>query len=212
MVVAQNAAFAEQQKDQPPPPANGYAAGPNGYQVDDSKQGGFAGADAKKRRGVCVPPGLLFRAPLTDPFQRAAPPGRCHSCNRAETPEWRRGPDGARTLCNACGLRRFFPVCAVASRLTKAQTTPSSLEKWAATKQPSEALICVPRDPGRQQCSATFAPHSIENWHATISYVQNTTPDRKRVRHISNQPDLFRRLSPCRHVKTRRPFQLSLST
>src|SRR5277367_3268539 len=36
--------------------------------------------------------------------QRAAPPGRCHSCNRAETPEWRRGPDGARTLCNACGL------------------------------------------------------------------------------------------------------------
>ena len=49
--------------------------------------GGFAGSDAKKRRG------------------RAAPPGRCHSCNRAETPEWRRGPDGARTLCNACGLR-----------------------------------------------------------------------------------------------------------
>jgi len=53
---------------------------------DDSKSGGFAGGDAKKRRG------------------KAAPPGRCHSCNRAETPEWRRGPDGARTLCNACGL------------------------------------------------------------------------------------------------------------
>ncbi len=53
--------------------------------------GGFAGADAKKRRG------------------RAAPPGRCHSCNRAETPEWRRGPDGARTLCNACGLRMCLP-------------------------------------------------------------------------------------------------------
>ncbi|SMR45209.1 unnamed protein product [Zymoseptoria tritici ST99CH_3D1] len=53
---------------------------------DDGKMGGFAGMDTKKRRG------------------RAAPPGRCHSCNRAETPEWRRGPDGARTLCNACGL------------------------------------------------------------------------------------------------------------
>jgi hypothetical protein len=36
--------------------------------------------------------------------KRAAPPGRCHSCNRADTPEWRRGPDGARTLCNGCGL------------------------------------------------------------------------------------------------------------
>ncbi|KAK5713432.1 glutamate--cysteine ligase [Elasticomyces elasticus] len=54
-------------------------------EVDDSKAG-FAGSETKKRRG------------------RAAPPGRCHSCNRAETPEWRRGPDGARTLCNACGL------------------------------------------------------------------------------------------------------------
>ncbi|KAH7147267.1 GATA zinc finger-domain-containing protein [Fusarium sp. MPI-SDFR-AT-0072] len=36
--------------------------------------------------------------------QHAARPGRCHSCSRINTPEWRRGPDGARTLCNACGL------------------------------------------------------------------------------------------------------------
>lgn len=28
----------------------------------------------------------------------------CHHCGANETPEWRRGPDGARTLCNACGL------------------------------------------------------------------------------------------------------------
>lgn len=58
----------------------------NEYMDKLEGSGGFAGADAKKRRG------------------KAAPPGRCHSCNRAETPEWRRGPDGARTLCNACGL------------------------------------------------------------------------------------------------------------
>lgn len=31
-------------------------------------------------------------------------PDRCHNCNKTKTPEWRRGPDGARTLCNACGL------------------------------------------------------------------------------------------------------------
>lgn len=57
-----------------------------GDKGDMGPGGGFAGGDSKKRRG------------------RNAPPGRCHSCNRAETPEWRRGPDGARTLCNACGL------------------------------------------------------------------------------------------------------------
>lgn len=28
----------------------------------------------------------------------------CMQCGRKDTPEWRKGPDGARTLCNACGL------------------------------------------------------------------------------------------------------------
>ncbi|EST08114.1 Zinc finger, GATA-type [Kalmanozyma brasiliensis GHG001] len=35
---------------------------------------------------------------------RAPAPGSCQACGSSETPEWRRGPDGARTLCNACGL------------------------------------------------------------------------------------------------------------
>ncbi|KAH7190484.1 hypothetical protein DER44DRAFT_816049 [Fusarium oxysporum] len=34
----------------------------------------------------------------------ASQTGRCHKCGRTQTPEWRRGPDGMRTLCNACGL------------------------------------------------------------------------------------------------------------
>lgn len=29
---------------------------------------------------------------------------RCHSCSRMESTAWRNGPDGAETLCNACGL------------------------------------------------------------------------------------------------------------
>lgn len=29
----------------------------------------------------------------------------CRQCGVTETPEWRRGPDGSHTLCNACGLR-----------------------------------------------------------------------------------------------------------
>jgi len=28
----------------------------------------------------------------------------CHSCGTLDTPEWRRGPDGCKSLCNACGL------------------------------------------------------------------------------------------------------------
>ncbi|KAJ4149895.1 hypothetical protein LMH87_010669 [Akanthomyces muscarius] len=29
---------------------------------------------------------------------------KCHRCSRLETPQWRPGPDGPRTLCNVCGL------------------------------------------------------------------------------------------------------------
>jgi hypothetical protein len=36
--------------------------------------------------------------------RKVARPGRCHQCDRVESPEWRRGPGGLRSLCNACGL------------------------------------------------------------------------------------------------------------
>lgn len=73
--------------------------------ADTRGDGGFAGADSKKRRGVSFADFTMQELQITDDsMQRAAPPGKCHSCNRVDTPEWRRGPDGARTLCNACGL------------------------------------------------------------------------------------------------------------
>lgn len=70
---------------------------------DDMKNNGFT-SEGKKRRGVSQSTPFRRTQKILTGSQRAAPPGRCHSCNRAETPEWRRGPDGARTLCNACGL------------------------------------------------------------------------------------------------------------
>ncbi|KAE8351346.1 hypothetical protein BDV28DRAFT_137275 [Aspergillus coremiiformis] len=87
-VVSQEHALAEQMAQRKAFKASGVRDDDHMamYQDEYKGSGGFAGPDSKKRRG------------------KAAPPGRCHSCNRAETPEWRRGPDGARTLCNACGL------------------------------------------------------------------------------------------------------------
>lgn len=34
-----------------------------------------------------------------------APFNGCQHCGTGSTPEWRKGPDGNSTLCNACGLR-----------------------------------------------------------------------------------------------------------
>lgn len=114
VVLAQQAAYEQQMADQrhkafaePPPPS----AAPR--DDDEDIKGGFAGSETKKRRG------------------RAAPPGRCHSCNRAETPEWRRGPDGARTLCNACGLHY--------AKLTRKQTNAKGANVGSSNLRPKEA-------------------------------------------------------------------------
>ncbi|PWZ01774.1 hypothetical protein BCV70DRAFT_51038 [Testicularia cyperi] len=45
-----------------------------------------------------------LKGPQYKKRSRAPAPGSCQACGTSETPEWRRGPDGARTLCNACGL------------------------------------------------------------------------------------------------------------
>ncbi|KAJ3299592.1 hypothetical protein HK104_008305 [Borealophlyctis nickersoniae] len=47
---------------------------------------------------------------------------RCESCGITETPQWRRGPSGKRTLCNACGVKWSF------GRLHPKNTTSSSPE------------------------------------------------------------------------------------
>lgn len=121
VVIAQHAAYEQQALDQrqqqkaledaaaaaaavaAPNPAAPYAAEQASVDGEEGKQ---ANGEARKRRG------------------RAAPPGRCHSCHRAETPEWRRGPDGARTLCNACGLHY--------AKLTRKQNNGGGASKAAA--------------------------------------------------------------------------------
>lgn len=38
-------------------------------------------------------------------FQQQQPQRRCSHCGVQKTPQWRAGPKGAKTLCNACGVR-----------------------------------------------------------------------------------------------------------
>ncbi|KAI8643191.1 hypothetical protein BD408DRAFT_415411 [Parasitella parasitica] len=69
---------------------------------------------------------------------------RCHSCNTMDTPEWRRGPDGARTLCNACGLHY--------SKL---------LRKGSLTVQTHNYMIEAPPDDSQLQPQPQPQPRAI---------------------------------------------------
>ncbi|CAD6209539.1 unnamed protein product [Miscanthus lutarioriparius] len=74
---------------------------------------GFAAAAAGV--GAVEPPaGPAAGAPAPGPARGGAPPRRrCTHCASEETPQWRQGPKGPSTLCNACGVRfksgRLFP-------------------------------------------------------------------------------------------------------
>ncbi|CAH7685030.1 hypothetical protein BY996DRAFT_4574963 [Phakopsora pachyrhizi] len=51
--------------------------------------------------------GPPFPAPsklATRQYRKKTPPEACAVCGTNQTPEWRKGPSGLRTLCNACGL------------------------------------------------------------------------------------------------------------
>ena len=55
-------------------------------------------------QGNLCTPGLGTNSVFSVPEVINRPINECHRCGTTETPEWRRGPNGLRTLCNACGL------------------------------------------------------------------------------------------------------------
>ncbi|KAK0655035.1 hypothetical protein B0T16DRAFT_486713 [Cercophora newfieldiana] len=73
--------------------------------VDGGVEAGDASASTssprpkkKKRKTVSEP-----RPKNTIPARN--PAGCCYNCGSVESTEWRRGPEGQRTLCNPCGIR-----------------------------------------------------------------------------------------------------------
>lgn len=59
--------------------------------------------------GIPFTPNSLQRSSSSKLASKQKPPGRsrlvCTWCNTTSAPEWRRGPNGPKSLCNACGCR-----------------------------------------------------------------------------------------------------------
>ncbi|KAL2756581.1 hypothetical protein ACRALDRAFT_2088100, partial [Sodiomyces alcalophilus JCM 7366] len=55
--------------------------------------------------GIVIPAGRDFRSGDKKKKQRTVEEYVCTDCGTLDSPEWRKGPNGPKTLCNACGLR-----------------------------------------------------------------------------------------------------------
>ncbi|KAK9496290.1 hypothetical protein V1508DRAFT_15284 [Lipomyces doorenjongii] len=114
----------------------------------------YADEEDKTERGISVGIVRTSRGSTPPPSKkrlRGIQPSRCHQCGISETPEWRRGPDGARTLCNACGLhhaklikkRGILTAAAVANSInvsTSAQSIPDGVVMPTAMSVNDETL------------------------------------------------------------------------
>lgn len=69
-----------------------------------------ANGETKKKKKVKVP---LPVVPADGNLNSSQPVRKCMHCEITKTPQWRAGPMGPKTLCNACGVRfksgRLFP-------------------------------------------------------------------------------------------------------
>lgn len=65
------------------------------------------GKNASKAKARAQAEAPAAAAPRRRRRRRRAPTGdrRCSHCGVQKTPQWRAGPEGAKTLCNACGVR-----------------------------------------------------------------------------------------------------------
>ncbi|KAJ3084723.1 hypothetical protein HDU99_006157 [Rhizoclosmatium hyalinum] len=82
----------------------------NKRQVDDDSEGdreNYESAQAttsKKSGGAQATQNQSQHVFVLPPGMSPAKPGICHFCKSSKTGQWRRGPGGMRTLCNACGI------------------------------------------------------------------------------------------------------------
>ncbi|CAL5069132.1 unnamed protein product [Urochloa decumbens] len=93
------------------PPAEGYYNHHYFLPAPPSKKskhggGGKGGKPKKRGRKPKNPPSNSAAAGGAAASQQPAPGDRrCSHCGVNKTPQWRAGPAGAKTLCNACGVR-----------------------------------------------------------------------------------------------------------
>lgn len=94
--------------------------------------------------------------PLTLGLQKPANAQRsCVSCGRTESPQWRRGPDGNFTLCNACGLS----YAGLTEKKRDDSTPPSAIDYSSRTARFKSESTSVTQSCSDARLPATLTIH-----------------------------------------------------
>lgn len=100
---------------------------------------------------------------------------KCMHCEITKTPQWRAGPMGPKTLCNACGVRyksgRLFPEYRPAASPTFVPSLHSNSHK--------KVIEMRIKDTGKKIMAGTVLPTTLEpelipNCNASLDYMRGT--------------------------------------
>ncbi|ORX92678.1 hypothetical protein K493DRAFT_41686 [Basidiobolus meristosporus CBS 931.73] len=111
--------------------------------------------------------------PISFLHNSAAAQKRCESCNTSQSPEWRRGPTGHKTLCNACGLRYSRSI----ARAGKQQQKSTAANVSSAPS--SNATHTIPN------FVATPSSHSRQPITKSDTYIERTSAHHYPVTHLT---------------------------
>jgi len=109
------------------------------------------------------PASSVSSARMRKPFHKRRPAHMdksmlfCHFCGRKETPEWRKGPAGPATLCNACGLQWAKKVRAQRNSSGSRSSTNSVQDVPESVAVTSETASSTTKDAAKQEENATTA-------------------------------------------------------
>jgi len=118
------------------PPHTGQIVLPNSQRpyvgvsrLSDVKQASSVQSSSPDTKSQNQTSGVLRRRSMYRPSRRMDL--KCEFCGRSESPEWRRGPSGPNSLCNACGIKYNK------RRKTSASSADSSKEAKSNENAPS---------------------------------------------------------------------------
>eukprot|EP01113_Clastostelium_recurvatum_P022622 TRINITY_DN2704_c1_g1_i4.p1 TRINITY_DN2704_c1_g1~~TRINITY_DN2704_c1_g1_i4.p1 ORF type:complete len:662 (-),score=158.98 TRINITY_DN2704_c1_g1_i4:131-2116(-) len=89
----------------------------------------------------------------------------CHSCGETQTSQWRRGPDGCKSLCNACGIR-------FANMVNREKTVPMKETHFSVgmlLNERTPSPESEPPDIEGASSSSTFSSPSSSTSSSTLS-------------------------------------------
>ncbi len=123
----------------------------------------------------------------------------CSSCKTTTSPEWRRGPDGSKSLCNACGLRYSKMKRGLGGdferkknqKRKRQKSTPNSNSSTPSTN-PTMATFSTPN-------SSSSQPNTSSPWISSSSPKINTKSPTS-VSTLSSSPAVIHHRSPSSQV------------